>query len=111
MRPGRYKTCVSRKGHEKYIRLFAGPKPHVNGAPMVVEFTSQFEEAPPPDPLLFVLHATCARVAHMSGAAEFFDQLEWDAEETDVLAFDGSPAPLLSHLISPFAVIPQAGVT
>lgn len=90
---------------EGYIRLFAGPKPHIDGAPMVVEFTSQFEEAPPPDPLLLALHVICARVAHMSGAAEFFDQLQWDAGEIKVLAVDGSSAPLLSNLMSPFAVV------
>jgi hypothetical protein len=50
-----------------------GPQPHVDGAPMVVEFTSEVEGVPLPDPLLLVLHATCARVAHMSGAAGFFD--------------------------------------
>ncbi|KAI9567170.1 hypothetical protein HD554DRAFT_2220399 [Boletus coccyginus] len=98
---GRYKICVSNEGIEEYIRrIFVAPKPHVDGAPMVVEFTSKHAEAPPPDPLLLALHATCARVAHMSGAAEFFDQLEWDAEATKVLAFDGSSASLLSNLMS-----------
>jgi len=75
------------------------------GDPMVVEFSSNYEGAPPPDPQLLALHATCARVAHMSGAAEFFDKLERDAEETDVLAFDGSSARLLSDLMSPYSVI------
>ena len=42
----------------------------------------------------------------MSGAAEFFDQLKRDAEETKTLAFDGSSARLLNNLISPFAVVP-----
>jgi len=41
----------------------------------------------------------------MSGAAEFFDKLEWDAEETEVLASDGSSAQLLSNLLSPHALI------
>jgi len=76
---------------------------------MVVEFDSGHPDAPPPDPHLLALHATCARVAHMSGAAEFLDQLQWDAEETKVLAFDGSSADLLSNLISPFAVIRGVG--
>ena len=40
-----------------------------------------------------------ARVAHTSGAAEFFEKSEWDTEETIVLAFDGSSARLLSDLI------------
>lgn len=105
MQPGRYEVCVFNGGDEEYICLFVGPKPHVDDDPMAVEFTSQFEEAPPPDPVLLALHATCARVAHMSGAAEFFDRLQQDAEETRVLAFDGSSAPLLGNLMSPFAVL------
>jgi hypothetical protein len=53
-----------------------------------------------PDPDLIALHAACARVAHMSGAAEYFDMLERDAEETAVLARDGSSAYLLHGLLS-----------
>ena len=95
---------------ERYIhRDFIGPEDHVDGAPMVVEFASEYQEAPPPDPQLLALHATCTRVAHMSGAAKFLDQLQWDGEETNVLAFDGSSAGLLSNLISPFAVNHGAG--
>jgi len=52
-----------------------------------VEFRSDLEGAPPPDSQLLALHAACARVAHMSGAAEFFNELERDAEETEVLVF------------------------
>ena len=110
MRPNRYKVCVFHESDEGYIhRVFVGPKDHVDGAPMVVEFASGYQEAPPPDPQLLALHATCARVAHMSGAAQFFNQLQWDAEETDVLAFDRSSAGLLSNLISPFSVIHGVG--
>jgi hypothetical protein len=53
-----------------------------------------------PDPDLIALHAACARVAHMSGAAEYFDMLERDAEETTVLASNGSSAYLLHGLLS-----------
>ena len=59
-----------------------------------------------PNPQLLNLHAVCARVAHMSGAAEAFDELERDAEEICVLAFDGSSAPLLDHRLTPLAAIP-----
>ena len=52
-----------------------------------MEFRSDLEGAPPPDSQLLALHAACARVAHMSGAAEFFNELERDAEETEVLVF------------------------
>jgi len=104
VQPNRYKACVFYESDEGYIRRFVGPD-----APMVVGFASGYEEAPPPDPQLLALHVTCARVAHVSGAAEFFNQLQWDAEETDVLAFDGSSAGLLSNLISPFSVIHRVG--
>ena len=40
----------------------------------------------------------------MSGAAELLSKLERDAEETNVLAFGGSSAHLLSDLMSPYAV-------
>jgi hypothetical protein len=53
-----------------------------------------------PSPDLIALHAACARVAHMSGAAEYLDRLERDVEETTVLANDGSSAHLLHGLLS-----------
>jgi len=92
---------VFRKGDEGYIRRnFVDPKSHVDGAPMVVEFNSKCKKAPPPDPQLLALHAMCARVAHMSGAAEFFDWLEWDAEETNVIALLVCSAISSPHLPS-----------
>ena len=53
-----------------------------------------------------MLHAACARVAHMSGAAEAFDKVERDLEDTLVLAVDGSSAHLLDHLLTPLGAIP-----
>ena len=102
----RYRVCTLDGDQEAFIRsIFKGGDRHINGAPMFVEFNGQFEKASPPDPLLLGLPAACARVTHMSGAAEFFDQIERDAEDTRVLAFDGSSAPLLSNLLSPHSVI------
>jgi len=98
----RYKVRVSYGGIEGFIRRISIR----SGDPLVVEFRSDLKNAPPPDPQLLALHAACARVAHMSGAAEFFDELERDVEETEVLAFDGSSARLLSNLMSPHALIP-----
>ena len=101
-----YKVCTPDKGRNALIHHLI-PRDHgVYGGPIFVEFNSKHENAPPPDPFLLALHATCARVARMSGAAEFFDQVEWEAEETRVLASDGSSATLLDHLLSPFSVIP-----
>lgn len=76
-----------------------------DGNRLFVEFSSSVD-AQYPNPKLLALHAACARVAHMSGAAEAFDELERDVEDTRVLASDGSSARLLDHLITPFAAIP-----
>ncbi|KAG9308858.1 hypothetical protein JVU11DRAFT_11488 [Chiua virens] len=106
-KPHRYKVCTSHGKYDKYIQhLFAGHDRQVDGAPMFVEFDSDYMQAPPPDPFLLTLHATCARVAHMSGAAEVFDRVDRDMEESKVLALDGSSSSLLVHLLSPFSVIP-----
>ena len=53
-----------------------------------------------PDPDLIALHAACARVSYLSGAGEYFDMLERDAEEMTVLASDGSSASLLLRLLN-----------
>jgi hypothetical protein len=53
-----------------------------------------------PSPDLIALHAACARVARMSGAAEYLDRFERDVEETTVLASDGSSAHLLHGLLN-----------
>ncbi|KAF9001411.1 hypothetical protein BDZ89DRAFT_1081829 [Hymenopellis radicata] len=47
-------------------------------------------ELPLPDPKLLTLHGICARVAHMSGAVEYFDEIDRDMESLMVLASDGS---------------------
>lgn len=105
--PHRYKVCTAREDDGQVIHRFAGHDRQDYSADMFVEFNSKLERVLPPDPFLLALRATCARVAHMSGAAEFFDQVEWDAEETRVLASDGSSCTLLDHLLTPFAIIPE----
>ena len=102
----RYRVCVSQSVHEMYIRrhdyLPGNPR-----EPLYITFSSSFPNSRLPCPILLGLHAACARVAHMSGAAEVIDELERDVEETRVLAFDGSSARLLDHLMTPFATIPE----
>ena len=50
---------------------------------------------PKPDPKLLALHASCAHVIHMSGAAEHLEQVLEDMEETKVLSPDGGSAKVL----------------
>ncbi|KAF9654326.1 hypothetical protein BDM02DRAFT_3106658 [Thelephora ganbajun] len=101
--PNCYTVCVSDRGIERYLRMFG----HlcVDGGRLYVTFSSN-ENTRLPDPKLLALHAACARVVRMSGAAEALDELERDVEGTRVLAFDGSSAHLLDHLMSRFATIP-----
>ncbi|KAJ3498576.1 hypothetical protein NLJ89_g10201 [Agrocybe chaxingu] len=55
---------------------------------------------PLPDPKLLAIHAVCAKVAHMSGAAEYFDKFDCDVEDITVLSQDGTSAPLLAGLLT-----------
>lgn len=52
-----------------------------------------------PDPQLLALHASCARVCHRSGAAEYIDKIVRDIEEVGVLAHDGHSADLLYNAL------------
>ena len=106
MQEHHYKVCTPNNGQNEGIHYLIACDHGVYGDPIFVEFNSKHENAPPPDPFLLTLHTKCACVTHMSGAAEFFDQVEWEVEETRVLASDGSSATLLSHLLSPLSIIP-----
>ncbi|CAE6458116.1 hypothetical protein ACGC1H_006836 [Rhizoctonia solani] len=54
---------------------------------------------PLPDRRYLALHATCAKVVHMSGAAELIDSILRDREKVKVLSQDGSSADLLDRLL------------
>lgn len=57
-----------------------------------------------PSRVLIAIRAICARVAQKSGAAEQNDEIQWDAEESTVLANDGSAGDLLTSLLNAHAV-------
>jgi hypothetical protein len=76
-----------------------GTTPFIVGAPAVVTFVAQ-AGLPLPDPRYLALHAACARVAHLSGAAEYIETFDRDMETTLVLAKDGSSAKLLAEALS-----------
>ena len=50
------------------------------------------DELPLPSRDYLVLHAACAKAAHLSGAAEYIDRMDPDLDETFVLAEDGTSA-------------------
>jgi len=105
-KPNKYKVCVlAGKGLELYLRR----NTHLEFDTLnrlFVTFSRTDDSLEYPDPRLLSLHAVCARVAHMSGAAEAFDKVERDLEDTRVLALDGSSAYLIDHLLTPLEPIP-----
>ncbi|KAF8258606.1 hypothetical protein EI94DRAFT_1754177 [Lactarius quietus] len=107
--PNKYEVCVpADKGFEVYLRR----NTHLEFDTLnrlFVTFSRPDPSLEYPDPRLLSLHAVCARVAHMSGAADAFYEVERDLEDTMVLASDGSSAHLLDHLLSPLGVIPGVG--
>jgi len=53
-----------------------------------------------PSPDYLRIHAACANVAHLSGAAEYFEAIWTDYEERRVLASDGGSADMLSLMLA-----------
>ena len=52
-----------------------------------------------PDPRYLALHAACARVAHLSGAAEYIERRYRELEDIKVLARNGTSADMLSFAL------------
>ena len=46
--------------------------------PEYVEFTTERQDLPLPSPRYLEIHAACCRVAHMSGAADYYRGLDDD---------------------------------
>lgn len=67
--------------------------------PPLIPFTTTDPLIPLPDPTLLALHATCAKVAHLSGAGEYVDQVQRDLERSTVLAEDGGSSDVLFHAL------------
>ncbi|KAG6369630.1 hypothetical protein JVT61DRAFT_14199 [Boletus reticuloceps] len=57
------------------------------------------ENLPVPSRKLLDLHATCCKVAHLSGSAEYIDEIFRDADELDILSADGTSAAILDYLL------------
>jgi len=71
----------------------------LQGIQMPVVFEPR-EGLPTPDPRYLRMHAACARVAHLSGAAEHIMNVLKDIEFIDALAWDGSSANLFDHVMT-----------
>ncbi|KAG6852383.1 hypothetical protein C0991_012534 [Blastosporella zonata] len=72
----------------------------LRGLPLSVKFiTPDPINLPLPDPRYLAFHTACAKVAHLSGAGEYIDNVLWDLEDTRVLASNGDSADLLYHAL------------
>ncbi|GBE87980.1 hypothetical protein SCP_1202060 [Sparassis crispa] len=65
----------------------------------VIQLATTDAGLPLPDPRLLSLHATCAKVAHLSGAGEYIDAILRDMEELKLLASDGGSAHVLQDAL------------
>jgi hypothetical protein len=78
--PNKYKVRTPRKG----LRLSSGLHE------VDVEFPTQEESSiEPPNPEYLKVHAAFAKVLHLSGAAEYIESVERDAEMEGTLRMDG----------------------
>lgn len=76
------------------------------GLPATVTFESTVPaKLPLPDRRYLAFHAACAKVVHLSGAAEYILKTLRDCERTKVLSEDGSSAELLGSLLSGMSVL------
>ena len=78
----------------------------LHGLPMTVSFIAQ-NNAPLPDLHYLALHATCAKVAHLSGAGQHINSVDRDIDTTPVLARDGSSSRVLVEAITRIAITVQ----
>lgn len=66
----------------------------------VIKFsTSDPENLPVPACDLLALHATCCKVAHLSGATEYIDENFRDADQLGVLSTDGTSGDILNYML------------
>jgi hypothetical protein len=65
--------------------------------------TSDPKEMPVPNPRYLRLHAACAKIAYISGVGDLMDQWDYEIDNMDVLASDGSSMPLLLSRLGPLS--------
>jgi len=96
----RLKLCFEAmpdKPHQYKILYFTSRRPALMRD--FITLSTEKPELPLPDPVLLALHATCCKVAHLSGASEHIDQNYRDADEINVLAEDGTSGDVLSYAL------------
>ncbi|KAK7682798.1 hypothetical protein QCA50_014182 [Cerrena zonata] len=94
---------LDRNDHRYFVRLAEAIGSFVYPEfPKEIEFVNHapdFITLPLPDYRYLRIHAACAKIAHLSGASEYIDQVFQDIERMPVLANDGSSADVLSNAL------------
>ncbi|KAF8875055.1 hypothetical protein BD779DRAFT_1613478 [Infundibulicybe gibba] len=96
----RLKVWLERRPEDpiNYYRPAATQPYFIERMPAGIQLTTPDPvEYPLPDPRYLAVHAACARVAHLSGAAEYMEMIFREMEEAQVLADDGGSADVLYH--------------
>ncbi|CAA7269654.1 unnamed protein product [Cyclocybe aegerita] len=92
---------VHEVGNTYRIQTPESERVFVRHYPKEITFTSTVpEKLSVPSREYLAIHAACAKVAHLSGAAEYIDHLYRDMEEMKTLSNDGSSADTLEQAIS-----------
>jgi len=90
---------IATKEMNRY-KLEASDPSFLRSYPDFVTFTtSDPEKLPVPSPTYLVIHAACAKVAHLSGAAACIDKFYQDMEDGKTLDPNGASANMLEHAI------------
>jgi len=85
---------------ENKYKLEAAEALILRGYPEYVTFTTPDPvKLPVPSPTYLAIHAACAKVAHLSGAARCIDKFYQDMEDGTTLDPNGASAEMLEHAI------------
>ncbi|KAK2462469.1 hypothetical protein APHAL10511_005439 [Amanita phalloides] len=84
---------------ENVYNLGARYPQDIIGYQQVITFSTDNPKLPVPSREYLALHAACAKVAHLSAAAEYMDSVIREMEETLVLSSDGASVAVLEHAL------------
>jgi hypothetical protein len=86
--------------HRYRVGMSADLKDILRSLPGEVEFRNHSTTPiPMPSKQFLKMHATCCKVAIMSGAAEYLEDVDKEVEDICVLASDGGSASVLENMV------------
>jgi hypothetical protein len=93
-------SCWTYQDIANRYKLEAADPVLLRGYPENFTFTTPDQDKfPVPSPIYLAIHAACAKVAHLSGAAECIDKLYREMDDRTTLDPDGASASMLEHAI------------